>query len=193
MQTIINFDLIQAPEDPVEPVEPTEEVEDPCNPAQTPINASEACNMLATAEGNGKYDQGGSASGRYQFVKKTGVSVLKQLGYSNPESTWNECSNSASENCRRVQDNMCNFYSEDISRQLKSKGIPITTENMYLAWNQGAGGANAILKSRQTGQPVTNKQILKNMHGQAWEYSSDGTTFYNNMRGYLKEKKVPLA
>jgi hypothetical protein len=83
---------------------------------------------------------------------------------------------------------MCNYYSEQLARSLKNYGIEPTAENLYLAWNQGAGGAKLIINSAKTGQPVTNTKVLKNMHGQAWKFSADGATFYNNMVGYMKRQ-----
>lgn len=173
--------------------EPEEPEIDPCNLDQTPISASEQCNMLATAEGSGKYDQGGEQYGRYQFTKSTGVGVLTQLGHSDPTDVWNECSNSASERCKGIQDDMCNHYSAELSRSLTNRDIPVTTENLYLAWNQGAGGASVILRSVASGEPITNPEVLSNMHGQAWNFSTDGRTYYSNMRGYLQKKGVALS
>lgn len=178
--------------------ETTDTYVDPCTLDSTPVNASEACNMLATAEGNGEYTEYNSdtgAAGRYQFMPSTGKSVLKQLGFSSAEAdaTWEECKKSSSSKCKAIQDSMCNHYSGWVQSQLEKKNIPLTTENMYLAWNQGTGGANAILRSIQTGMPVTNPKILRNMKGQAWAFSDDGATFYKNMRGYLQGQGVALA
>jgi len=81
---------------------------------------------------------------------------------------------------------MCNYYSQQLIKQLKAKGIPITNRNVYLAWNQGAGGAAAILRAAKSGTPIN----LKGMHGQAWKYSSNANVFLHNMEGFMKKRGV---
>jgi len=175
----------------------TEETTDPCNPDNTPVDASELCNTLATIEGAGTYDQRGpatsTASGRYQIINKTGYGELVKLGHSKRDAKeiWDRCKRSSSPECKKIQDQVCNSYSSYLQRSLKNRGIPITRETLYLAWNQGGAGAGIIWKSIQTGQPVTNPKILKNMRNQrAWAFSSDGATFFKNMQGYMRKKGV---
>jgi hypothetical protein len=166
----------------------------------TPVEASEVCNRISVAEGNGTYTQKNkntSAAGRYQFVTGTAASVIQKIGAASNEAAakniWYNCRQSSTEDCKKLQDKMCNHYSSQIIKQLKRYNIEPTVENIYLAWNQGAGGAKLIWQSIKTGQPVTNKNVLKNMKGQAWKFSSDGRTYYQNMVNYLKKKKVNLT
>jgi len=184
------------PDKPAKPNDPNAVI-DPCTGREldsTPIEASELCNTLATIEGNGTYTQHGpstsTASGRYQIIDGTGAGQLVKLGYSHTEasSLWQKCKLSASEECKRIQDKVCNSYSHGLQKELKRRGIPVTKETLYLAWNQGAGGANVIWRSIQSGQPVTNPRVLRGMHKQAWKFSPDGATFYKNMQGYMRKK-----
>ena len=184
------------PDKPAKPDDPNAVI-DPCTGREldsTPIEASELCNTLATIEGNGTYTQHGpswsSASGRYQIINGTGKGELVKMGYSKSEASalWDKCKLSSSDECKRIQDKVCNSYASSIESSLKRRGVPVTTETVYLAWNQGAGGANTIWKSIKSGQPVTNPAILKNMKGQAWKFSPDGATFYKNMQGYMRKK-----
>jgi hypothetical protein len=166
----------------------------------TEIEASEICNTLATAEGKGAYTQKNkksSASGRYQFTTGTAIDVIQKLGYASNKANagriWSNCRRSSAENCKKVQDAMCNSYSKQIVSSLKNYGIKPTVENIYLAWNQGAGGSNVIWESIKSGQPVTNPKVLSNMKGQAWKFSPDGKTYYANMVNYLKRQGVNLT
>ena len=193
---IVNNILGQTPTE-VEDL-PIESDTDPCD--QSPISATEACNMLATIEGNGSYTQDGpswsSAKGRYQFVKGTAVDqIMKTQNVSSKDEAellWDKCSQSSSPECKKLQDELCANYSKEIENSLARKGHALTSTNRYLAWNQGAGGANVILTSASTGQPVTNPDILKNMQNQAWAFSSDGATYISNMQGYMAKKGVNL-
>jgi len=163
----------------------------------TPVDASNVCNTLAKAEGNGTYVQKNSrtsASGRYQFVTSTAVDVIKKIGAAKTDaeakSLWYNCRQSSTPDCKKLQDKMCNNYSSQIISQLEAKDIEITAENVYLAWNQGAGGASIIINAMKNGTQVTNRDVLKNMAGQAWKFSPDGKTFYANMQNYLRKRGV---
>lgn len=167
---------------------------------QTPVSATEVCNMLATAEGNGTYIQtNGStgASGRYQFMTQTAIGVIAEVrpvsNTAEARTIWDNCKSSSTEDCKKLQDEMCENYSAYIARSLNNSKIPLTDANRYLAWNQGTGGSRAIHRSMTSGQDVTNPTILKNMKGQAWDFSPDGQTFYNNMLEHLNERGVALA
>jgi len=178
----------------------TEQTQTPVDPCDTTgASPSDICNSLATAEGSGSYTQSNpntGASGRYQFIESTALGVLVKSGLSSSKADaqvlWNRCKQSGSAECKKVQDGMCEHYSKTIANSLNRRGIPDTVEFRYLGHNQGAGGANAIWRSMQTGEPVTNKNILRNMRGQAWAFSADGKEFYNNMVNHLKERGVNL-
>jgi len=163
----------------------------------TPIEASSVCNTLAKSEGNGTYTQKNaktSAAGRYQIITSTAVDLIRKIGAANTESEaknlWFNCRQSTTTDCKKLQDKMCNNYSSSIIKQLKTKNIESTVENVYLAWNQGPGGAAIIINAMKNGTEVTNKEVLKNMHNQAWSFSPDGRTFYANMQSYLRKKGV---
>ena len=171
-----------------------------CN--DIPISASEGCNMLAAAEskGSGSYtalNASTGAAGRYQFIPSTAIEQIKQIrdvkDTEEARTLWNDCGSSSTPECKKLQDEMCKNYFGYIERSLKNGGIPLTNTNRYLAWNQGTGGARAIIRSIESGQPVSNPRILKNMQRQAWDFSADGKEFYNNMENYLQERGIDIT
>jgi hypothetical protein len=174
---------------------------DPCAVGDgTPVNASEACNTLAQIEGNGKYTQQNAprfsaAAGRYQFVGDTAVNVLKGMGKARTtaeaRSLWSRCRTSNTEECKKLQDEMCNYYQKQQESQLKAAGIPFTTRNMYLAWNMGVGGAKTILRAANNGcSNVTHSKIASNMRNQAWVHTNNSCKFLKGMEGYIKRQGV---
>lgn len=173
---------------------------DPCALGDgTPVDASEACNKLAKIEGNGTYTQQNAnrytaAAGRYQFISSTAESVLKEMEFAKNDAEaraiWESCRTSSSPNCKRIQDAMCNHYSESLISQLKAKGIPVTTRNLYLAWNQGAGGASIILKAAANGENVTDPTVASHMTNQAWIKTTNARAFLRGMEGYMKTRGI---
>jgi len=165
----------------------------------TPVDASAACNQIAKIEGNGKYTQQNAArfsaaAGRYQFMGSTAVGVIVGMGAASSKSAattkWTQCRTSNSQECKSLQDKMCNYYSTQILSQLKAKGIPTTTRNLYLAWNQGVGGASAILKAAAAGTTVTNPNIAGNMKNQAWVKTADAAKFLAGLEGWMRQRGV---
>lgn len=165
----------------------------------TPVDASEVCNKIAPIEGNGKYTQQHGASfsqaaGRYQFVGSTAVGEIKKLGYASTDeqarALWSRCRTSASPDCKKLQDAMCNSYSEYIIRSLKNRGYEPTMRNIYLAWNQGVGGASVILEAAKNGTEVTDANISSNMKNQAWTKTNNARAFLNGMEDYMNSRGV---
>lgn len=167
---------------------------DPCSPGE---GVTGVCEMLGTAEGRGSYTQKSSistASGRYQFKKSTAIGeIVKLKGVSESEAgdLWAKCGLSAAPECKQLQDDMCAQYSKYLGDRIVAMGYEPTTANRYLAWNQGEGGFKTIMKSKETGIPISpteDKTVWNNMHRQAWTFTSDGGAYYNNMKGYLKKQ-----
>jgi len=152
------------------------------------------CDKLAVVEGNGKYTQGqGSrytkAAGKYQFISSTAESYIIKTGQASNKnearSLWEKCRSSDSPDCRALQDRLCESYSSDLLSKLPADQR--TLRNLYLMYNQGEGGARAILKAKANGTKVTNPQIVRNMDNQAWGKSyGDPNTFLSGMDGYIK-------
>lgn len=182
------------------PQTPQSQVTGDCGESTT-SNATETCEAIALAEGNGTYTQtrGGfkSASGRYQFVGSTAVAEIKKIGAASTTAAatelWEKCRGSSTSECRQLQDDLCKSYSSYIKRSLNNRGIPPTVENIYLAWNQGPRGAAVIYNAMKTGSTITDPEVLSNMQGQAWEFSANGQTFYNNMLEHIQERNVPVG
>jgi hypothetical protein len=165
-----------------------------------PVSATEGCNMLSVAEGSGSYTQinkSTGAAGRYQFMKSTALERIQKIrpvaNISEANALWNKCKQSSTQECKQLQDEMCKSNLAYIERSLTNRGIPLTNANRYLAWNQGTGGASVILKSLKTGLPVTNPTVLRNMKGQAWEFSENGKIFYDNMVKHISDRGVDTS
>ena len=173
---------------------------DPCAIGDgTPVDASELCNKIAKIEGNGTYTQQNAArfsaaAGRYQFMGATATGVIKQMGKASNDAQaralWSKCRTSNSQECKSLQDQMCNYYANQLRNQLKKYGIKPTMRNMYLAWNQGAYGAKLILEAAKNGTNVTHSKVAHNMHNQAWTKTSNGQAFLAGMENYMRKRGV---
>lgn len=173
---------------------------DPCELGDgTPVEVSEACNSLAKVEGNGSYTQQhgpdfSQAAGRYQFVGSTAVEQIIKLGKASntaqAREIWTRCRTSNSPGCKVLQDEMCNQYSKSLMKSLENYGIPVTNRNLYLAWNQGVGGAKVILEAAKNNTNVTNPEVASNMTNQAWVKSTHAVTFLRGMEGFMRTRGV---
>ncbi len=186
-----------APEPEPEP-EPTPTVDECVTPS---ADASANCNTIAQTEGNGSYTQDtngtSGASGRYQITQNTAVGLIQDLNLANSKSSatslWQQCRNSDSADCRKLQDSLCNSYSTQLSKGLT--GDKNKFKNFYLRWNMGPTGANEILNAYPN--KITNPERIALMDNQAWARPptgspSNGDTqkFLNGMNSYIRSKKV---
>jgi hypothetical protein len=191
-----------APENPQENTEATTpdpekiNIYDPCN-LDGSSDETATCHTLGKIESGGKYtakNPDTSASGRYQFTKKTGKYVMQKAGLasnsSEAQALWDECAKSSSAKCKGVQDKMCHWYSNSIKSQLKKKGVPLTVANMYFAWNQGVGGM-AIINDAGNGE-VTDPSIRNKMAKQAWNKQNttyNGKEFIDRMNKWVENDR----
>ena len=177
--------------------------DDPCT--QNVIPATAICGALAVAEGNTKYTQGqppskittNAASGKYQIQTETATDqIMKIRKISNrneAKALWLKCRQSAAPECQKLQDDVCASYSNFQGEYLKSKGFLLTGTNRYLAWNQGHGGAEIILKAAAANQPVTNTRVLERMKAQtSWAYTPDAKQWIKNMQGHIQPRGYPI-
>jgi hypothetical protein len=127
-------------------------------------------------------------------VGKTAVGVMKDIGQasSNREAVkkWTKCRTSSLPECKKLQDDMCASYSNYIQKALKRRGIPVTPRNMYLAWNQGPGGAAIILKAADNNEEVTHPKIAGHMKNQAWNKTANAKDFLKGLEEHMHKKGV---
>lgn len=76
-------------------------------------------------------------------------------------------------------------YTASNIRQMQKAGIPITPTNIYLAHQQGIGGLKAILKSLETGAPLSDK-ILRNVKNNSLGGFKGLAQFYNDWDARIK-------
>jgi hypothetical protein len=195
---------VREPDEPDEPETPDDY--DPCVYGDgTPVNATETCNKIAQVEvvksnpNQNKYTVSrgtkfNSSSGRYQLQGKTASGEIIRMGIaktkSEADALWMKCRASASPDCKKLQDNICKSYTETLTKSLKNRNIPVTSRNLYLAWNQGAKGADVILKAAKNPNGdyiVTDPVISSRMQNQAWLKTNDARKFLASMEKYMKQ------
>ena len=76
-------------------------------------------------------------------------------------------------------------YTASNIKQMQKAGIPITPTNIYLAHQQGIGGLKAILKSLETGAPLSDK-ILRNVKNNSLGGFKGLAQFYNDWDARIK-------
>jgi hypothetical protein len=142
--------------------------DDPCAPSG---DASQLCKDFMKAENDGNYTgHTGSYYGAYQISDDEFEATKKASGVSRAD--WDRCKQSASADCKSVQDRVCNAVTEKNLRYLKKLGLPQNLLYLYLVHNQGPGGARDIYKALKAG-----KNEVDNIH------YSDGTTLWGDMKG----------
>lgn len=76
-------------------------------------------------------------------------------------------------------------YTASNIKQMQKAGIPVTPTNIYLAHQQGIGGLKAILKSLETGAPLSEK-ILRNVKNNSLGGFKGLAQFYNDWDARIK-------
>ncbi len=177
-------------DDPVDTT-PVTDVYDPCAPLTDPSNT---CGKLAQIEGSGAYtqDTNGSAgaSGRYQIEQPTAVGQMKKMGVGQNDTErkalWQKCRNSASAECKKLQDDICNNY----AGSMKGKNI----REVYLQWNMGPTGAREILDANAGDGQVDNQVRINKMDNQAWTKNNpsngDTTKFLAGLDNYIQKRGI---
>jgi len=137
--------------------------------------------MIANIEtGNSKdpYKQGKNKNGyetkyQFRFEKATdaGTDIAKRMGV-----TPDQIRNSP-----ELQEKMMDIYMEDNAKALEKKGHEASAYNIWLAHNQGAGGANAILTGKLT------DTIRRNIRNQGVKGDTD-EELINNYHNKFKSK-----
>jgi len=100
-------------------------------------NTDSYLKQLANVESQGKYDaynKGSGAYGKYQFIPSTEQAYMKKLGYTQAQARTPE-----------GQEAMIRRLTADNRAGLIKAGYKPTNMNLWLAHNQGLGGAKAIL------------------------------------------------
>jgi hypothetical protein len=152
---------------------------------------------LAQIEGNGSYtlDKHGSkgASGRYQIQQAAALDSMAKIGMGSNTSEriaiWQKCRASDTAECKKVQDDVCAGYVQIVGGK--------TVNELYLRWNMGAGGANAIFKAYKNGEKITDPALIARMDNQAWsrpgrKYHSNGDpkVFMDGLNWWINEKGI---
>ena len=183
---------IKIPRDPVDPGSGSETSSDydPCEY----VDAGDRCKTFAQIEGNGSYTLNtngtAGASGRYQIEQTTAVGEMASMGigssYNDRVALWQKCRSSASAECAKLQDDICNNY----AAKMKGK----TMREAYLSWNMGPTGASQILNAHAAGTMVTNPDRIRKMDNQAWSINNpsggDTTKFLNGLNDYMRKRGV---
>ena len=164
---------------------------------------SAGCNTMAKGEqsnGYTAYNKKTGAAGRYQFIPKTAKWILTSMlgvSASQADELWNKCKTSDTPECKSLQDQMCNKYYEYTIKQIQRVGVlPLDARSVWFAWNQGVNGASHIYKKAHEPNPedrvVTNKTILRNMKGQAFNGDNErADIFIQKMHAYLDSGGYP--
>ena len=97
------------------------------------------------------YNEGSGAYGKYQFIPSTLKEYAKKTGQTIEQAKTPE-----------GQDKMFERFTEDNKNRLKKIGIEPTELNLWIAHNQGVGGAAAILKAGKL-TPRLKKNIASNL------------------------------
>ena len=111
-------------------------------------------NKLKKVESGGDYNavnKGSGAYGRYQFIPSTLKEYAKKTGQTVSQAKTPE-----------GQDKMFAKFTEDNMNGLKRRGLPTTELAMWVAHNQGLGGATAIFKGSKL-SPKIRKNIASNL------------------------------
>jgi len=131
------------------------------NPTNTPtgtgvptnVNTDEYFKQLANVESKGKYDaynKSSGAYGKYQFIPSTEADMIKKMGITKEYARTPQ-----------GQEDMIKRFTADNRAGLIKAGYKPTNMNLWLAHNQGLGGAKAIL----SGGNVNMKNIRSNIPG----------------------------
>ncbi len=189
-------DKVRVPDvpSPDEPETPTTDIADECKDLKAD---GDICGRLAQTEGTGAYTQdrgGDGASGRYQITQSTAEYLLVKSGKasssSQAASLWANCRSSSSPECQKLQDDLCNYYTTDLSKGLVGDKNKFNV--LYLRYNMGPTGANEILAAYPN--KVTDPERIALMNNQAWMSGNpgDGDTvdYLSKMNKYIIGKKV---
>ncbi len=165
---------------------------DPCaGPLSDP---GSVCESLAQIEGNGSYTQNTNgttgASGKYQIEQSTAVDRMMRMGTVSSKnegvSLWQKCRSSASAECAKLQDDICNNYASSMTGS--------NMREVYLQWNMGKKGASEILAAHAGSGQVTNQVRIDKMDNQAWTRGNpsngDTTKFLNGLDAYIKKRNI---
>ena len=109
---------------------------------------------LVGVESKGSYtalNKGSGAYGRYQFIPSTLAEYARKTNQTIDQAKT-----------PKGQDIMFAKFTEDNMNSLKKMKIPTTELNMWIAHNQGLGGASAILKGKKL-SPIIKKNIASNI------------------------------
>jgi hypothetical protein len=93
------------------------------------------------------------AYGRYQFTPSTMKAYADKLGVTVEQFKANPF----------VQDRAAQLKLKDLANELKAYGIPVTKQNMYLGWQQGAKGLSQLLKGISPGYDALNMNLPKSI------------------------------
>ena len=109
---------------------------------------------LEKVESGGSYDaynEGSGAYGKYQFIPSTLKEYAKKTGQTIEQAKTPE-----------GQDKMFEKFTSDNATRLQKMGIAPTELNMWIAHNQGIGGAASILKAKKL-TPNLKRNIASNL------------------------------
>ena len=112
-------------------------------------------NKIAGIESGGKWNavnRGSGAYGKFQFIPSTEKAYASKLGLSIPEART-----------PAGQMKMVSAFTNDNIKGLENAGVPITNRNLYLAHQQGLGGAINLIKGNHSA--VSNRNIQSNLPG----------------------------
>lgn len=107
--------------------------------------------------GKNEYGYEGKYQFRYDSPKDAGYDIAKKLGYTADEIRQDP----------KKQEEVMDVYLDQNATSLENKGHEATPYNLWLAHNQGAGGANAIITGKLT------PQIRKNIEAQGVSGNTD--------------------